>query len=497
MTYLVEAVKWGTNSISNVPFFIDNRNRPTSLFNPVSTSSDRADIQLQGYHKTYSHQQVFTQQQQHQQQGTDGVISPIKSVWLSTARVWCFIISSVVLQGCVYGEGKVVQPVSDGGFEPASYFTNPTAAHSTGKIEVRTTLVTWLKSVWHTLTFSKLCATERLTGEIVWRCAQLFPCLTNIAPHFSLWWQCFHTSFVCGCLEQLEQPLMSVMVEHHFVQNHSFLAFKGPFLLPWFGFSLFVDFLLYSEVISSCVHPWQIFPTHLSHISLVSSALFPDTPCLFKASLLKKPYLLWLVSRHRPEQALITVISTSALSLFFETTEGGDCIVAVSQLYRSHDSLFKGTISPMIKHFDIFYSIYCIKQIEMLSNKKITISRCKNTNKKKQTTSIHMKIKELLWNNILLIRLVSSQGLTCCRTCRARRGAVTPCLPAQTKASSSRQEVSTAASTRSSPSTWTHDGHTETKKKLTKNKTESVTAFYLRVRRVAKDNHSNILHIQG
>ncbi|KAM8728076.1 zinc finger protein GLIS1 [Acanthopagrus schlegelii] len=77
-------------------------NRPTSLFNPVSTSSDRADIQLQGYHKTYSHQQVFTQQQQHQQ------------------------------QGCVYGEGKVVQPVSDGGFEPASYFTNPTAAHSTG-----------------------------------------------------------------------------------------------------------------------------------------------------------------------------------------------------------------------------------------------------------------------------------------------------------------------------------------------------------------------------
>lgn len=77
-----------------------------------------------------------------------------------------------------------------------------------------------------------------------------------------------------------------------------------------------------------------------------------------------------------------------------------------------------------------------------------------------------MKIKELLWNNIFLIHLVSSQGLTCCRTCRARRGAVTLCLPVQTTASSSRQEASTAASTRSSPSTWTHDGHTEAKKKL-------------------------------
>ncbi|KAM9349220.1 zinc finger protein GLIS1 [Symphorus nematophorus] len=72
-------------------------NRPTSLFSPVSSSSDRADVQLQGYNKTYNHQQVFSQQ-----------------------------------QGCVYGEGKVVQPASDGGFEPASYFTNPTASHSTG-----------------------------------------------------------------------------------------------------------------------------------------------------------------------------------------------------------------------------------------------------------------------------------------------------------------------------------------------------------------------------
>ncbi|XP_031150233.1 zinc finger protein GLIS1 isoform X1 [Sander lucioperca] len=77
-------------------------NRPTSLFmsadvSPGSSSSDRGDVQLQGYHKTYNHQQVFSQQ-----------------------------------QGCLYGEGKVVQPVSEEGFEPASYFPTSCASHSTG-----------------------------------------------------------------------------------------------------------------------------------------------------------------------------------------------------------------------------------------------------------------------------------------------------------------------------------------------------------------------------
>ncbi|KAG7220873.1 hypothetical protein INR49_031325 [Caranx melampygus] len=79
------------------------REGPSSLFmaaevSPVSSSSDRADVRLQGYQKPYSHQQqVFAQQ-----------------------------------QGCLYGEGKVAQAVSDGGFEPASYFTNPSTSHSTG-----------------------------------------------------------------------------------------------------------------------------------------------------------------------------------------------------------------------------------------------------------------------------------------------------------------------------------------------------------------------------
>lgn len=77
--------------------------RPTSLFmstdvSPVSSSSDRTDVRLQGYHKNYSHQQqVFSQQ-----------------------------------QGCLYGEGKVVQPASDGGFEATGYFTNSSTSHSTG-----------------------------------------------------------------------------------------------------------------------------------------------------------------------------------------------------------------------------------------------------------------------------------------------------------------------------------------------------------------------------
>lgn len=77
--------------------------RPTSLFmstdvSPVSSSSDRTDVRLQSYHKNYSHQQqVFSQQ-----------------------------------QGCLYGEGKVVQPASDGGFEATGYFTNSSTSHSTG-----------------------------------------------------------------------------------------------------------------------------------------------------------------------------------------------------------------------------------------------------------------------------------------------------------------------------------------------------------------------------
>lgn len=105
------------------------RNRTSSLFmaaevSPVSSSSDRADVRLQGYQKPYSHQQqVFTQQQ--------GGVSICICVTAFVFLFLCLIVSSVS-SGCLYGEGKVAQPVSDGGFEPASYFTNPSTSHSTG-----------------------------------------------------------------------------------------------------------------------------------------------------------------------------------------------------------------------------------------------------------------------------------------------------------------------------------------------------------------------------
>ncbi|XP_034559930.1 zinc finger protein GLIS1 [Notolabrus celidotus] len=84
------------------PGSVREGNRSASLFmpanvSPVSSTSDRANIPHQSYNKTYSHQQVLSQQ-----------------------------------QGCLYGEGKAVQPVSDGGFEPASYFPNPSSSHSVG-----------------------------------------------------------------------------------------------------------------------------------------------------------------------------------------------------------------------------------------------------------------------------------------------------------------------------------------------------------------------------
>lgn len=117
---------------SNTAFCTANRNRPTSLFSPVSSSSD----QLQGYQKTYNHQQVFSQQQ-----GTDRaryvcIISKSILYAVLLAYIPHFRLSFSV-QGCVYGEGKVVQPASDGGFEPASYFTNPAASHSTGKTAIK------------------------------------------------------------------------------------------------------------------------------------------------------------------------------------------------------------------------------------------------------------------------------------------------------------------------------------------------------------------------
>lgn len=43
--------------------FFFGRTRSSSLFSPLNSSADRVDVQLQSYHKAYSHQQMFAQQQ--------------------------------------------------------------------------------------------------------------------------------------------------------------------------------------------------------------------------------------------------------------------------------------------------------------------------------------------------------------------------------------------------------------------------------------------------
>uniref|UniRef100_A0A3Q2P2N7 Zinc finger protein GLIS1-like n=1 Tax=Fundulus heteroclitus TaxID=8078 RepID=A0A3Q2P2N7_FUNHE len=94
------------SSMTSLGSIIDGH-RSTPMFKsadlrPVTSSSERCDIQLQGFQKAFNHQHLgFLQQQQQQQE-------------------------------CVYQEGKVVPPVINGGFEPASYFTNPPASHCAG-----------------------------------------------------------------------------------------------------------------------------------------------------------------------------------------------------------------------------------------------------------------------------------------------------------------------------------------------------------------------------
>lgn len=152
---------WGKQDEKKVKcssWFYINRNRSASLFIPVSSASDRADLHLQNYHKTYS-QQVFSQQQ-----GTDSAHQAChhhrlpQTNTMNSVLLLTFIICSMVFRGCVYGEGKVVQPVSEGGFEPTSYFTNPTAAHSPGRTACAPNkiLVEWLKSARLPPLFSNL-----------------------------------------------------------------------------------------------------------------------------------------------------------------------------------------------------------------------------------------------------------------------------------------------------------------------------------------------------
>lgn len=163
-----------------------------------------------------------------------------------------------------------------------------------------------------TTPFKALCYRTPYRRNCLKMCS-VIPMFNQYRPRFSLWWQCFHTSFVCGCLEPV-------------------------FCLPPV----------------SWLHPRLIFPTHLSNISLVSTALFPDSPCLFKAPFWKSPVCSDWSAITGPSGHRSLWFPHQLCQCFFETTEGGDCIVVISRLYRSPDSLFKGTVSPLIKHFDIF-----------------------------------------------------------------------------------------------------------------------------------------------
>ena len=68
--------------------------------------------------------------------------------------------------------------------------------------------------------------------------------------------------------------------------------------------------------------------------------------CLFKAPHLTKPSLLWLVSSHRPEQALPSIIPHQCCLCFCDhghaggAAEGSDCLVVTSQRHKSPVAIF-------------------------------------------------------------------------------------------------------------------------------------------------------------
>ncbi|XP_076004437.1 zinc finger protein GLIS1 [Genypterus blacodes] len=100
-----------SSPMSSLTSLRDGNRLASSFMSDLSSTADRPDIRLQCFNKNYNqhHQQPHQQQQQQQQQHQ-----------LSEQ------------QGCLFGEGKLFQPASDGGFEPAGYYTNASASHSAG-----------------------------------------------------------------------------------------------------------------------------------------------------------------------------------------------------------------------------------------------------------------------------------------------------------------------------------------------------------------------------
>lgn len=129
----------GCINVQSEPFsflYFFGRTRSSSLFSPLNSSSDRVDVQLQSYHKAYSHQQMFAQPQGIDSRLVSSTAASDKQMFMHRQRQrhWPLPCTPlVVCQGCVYGEQKVIQPASSGGFEAASYFANTAASHSAGE----------------------------------------------------------------------------------------------------------------------------------------------------------------------------------------------------------------------------------------------------------------------------------------------------------------------------------------------------------------------------
>lgn len=174
-------------------FFFFGRTRSSSLFSPLNSSADRVEVQLQSYHKSYSHQQMFAQQQ--------GIYScPVSSCRRPrrTNRYSCIdsvtvndrCAPLVVCQGCVYGEPKEIQPASSGGFESASYFTNTAAPHSAGESSMCCShnVLRMAQRAWNSLTKSQFLGSFPGLSDSALSCTVIFKfCAMPCHPTLTCW----------------------------------------------------------------------------------------------------------------------------------------------------------------------------------------------------------------------------------------------------------------------------------------------------------------------
>lgn len=168
------------------------RTRSSSLFSPLSSSADRVDVQLQSYHRSYSHQQMFAQQQ-----GIYSCLVSSRRPPHRTNRYSCIDSVNVtdrwaplvVCQGCVYGEPKEIQPASSGAFEAASYFTNTAAPQSAGESSMCCShnVLRMAQSAWNSLTKSQFLSSFTGLSDSALSCTVTFKfCATLCHPNLTL-----------------------------------------------------------------------------------------------------------------------------------------------------------------------------------------------------------------------------------------------------------------------------------------------------------------------